>query len=455
LLVDLISLQRRRLPMKIRHVSLSTAPSLIVLLAAFALAGCSIAQMLGLTPPAAPLGLSASWAKGSSTEIDVSWSASNGATSYTLSRSLVGSSGPFKTAYNGAAVSFSDTGLDATSNYWYEVVATNGAGSSAASEIVEVASQSSTSTTYTLTITAGSGGTVSPSGAQTVTSGTATNISATANSGYAFVNWTQTAGSGTATFASATTASTTVTLTGGDATIQANFQLSYTLTIAAGSGGTVSPSGAQTVTSGVATNIAATASSGYTFVNWTQTAGSGTATFASATTASTTVTLTGGNATIQANFAVTVTLPQATLATAPVLNALDVLETDSADWSGNSYASSDGTLTATKSGSGTMSITINFNSYDDSSSGYTVTGTIYITYIQDTSITISTTSNLSLSGAGPVVTEGWSSVILTYSSSSGLYTATSGTITCNGTGFSAQTMGLTFRDMGSLTITVD
>jgi Divergent InlB B-repeat domain/Carbohydrate binding module (family 35) len=156
--------------------------------------------------------------------------------------------------------------------------------------------------TYQLSVVPGVGGTrTAPATSPiTVNHGAATTISATPNSGYTFANWTVIGG--TATLANANSASTTVTLTSGNATIQANFTASpvvYTLTVTNDGRGTTSPSGAVTVNAGVATPISATPTAGNQFQNWTVTSGS--ATFASPTSASTTVTLTG-NATIRANF---------------------------------------------------------------------------------------------------------------------------------------------------------
>jgi photosystem II stability/assembly factor-like uncharacterized protein len=75
---------------------------------------------------------------------------------------------------------------------------------------------------YMLTVNAASGGSTSPSGTQAVNHGAATSITATPNTNYVFVNWTVTSGTGVS-FGSAGSASTTVTLTSGPATIQANF----------------------------------------------------------------------------------------------------------------------------------------------------------------------------------------------------------------------------------------
>jgi len=157
-------------------------------------------------------------------------------------------------------------------------------------------------TNYTLTVNTTTGGTVSPSGNQTVASGAATTITATANSGYRFINWTSVSGSPT--FANASSTPTTVTITA-NATIRANFAQTFTLNVNAGTGGTVTPTAQQTVNANSPVSISATANSGYKFVNWTVV--SGTATFADANSASTTVTLTA-NSTVRANFEQTVTL---------------------------------------------------------------------------------------------------------------------------------------------------
>jgi len=224
--------------------------------------------------------------------------------------------------------------------------------------------------TYILTVNAGAGGTVIPTGASTVNHGAATSITATPAIGYQFVRWTRS--SLVATIADSSLPSTTVSLAS-DATISAVFaikqytliisaangtvtknpdqalydtntvvQLSaspstghhfvnwsgdttenanplsirmnsnknltanfaintYTLTVNAGAGGTVSPTGAYTVNYGAATSITAIPDSGYRFVRWTR-SGTG-ATIADSTRASTTVSLTA-DATITAEFAI-------------------------------------------------------------------------------------------------------------------------------------------------------
>jgi uncharacterized repeat protein (TIGR02543 family) len=122
--------------------------------------------------------------------------------------------------------------------------------------------------------------------------------------GYTFSGWnTANDGSGTG-----HGAGTTMTMGSANVTLYAMWNvIQYTLTVNSIGNGTTSPTGASTVTYGGATPIAvATVGAGYYFFNWTVTAGSG-ATFgstgtATSTSASDTVILTGGNATVQANF---------------------------------------------------------------------------------------------------------------------------------------------------------
>ncbi len=153
--------------------------------------------------------------------------------------------------------------------------------------------------TYSLTMSSDGNGTTAPTGTVTVSHGAATPISATAASGYVFRSWSVT--SGTAIIADSLSDSTTVRLASGNATLRANFTLqTYSLTMSNDGHGTTLPTGTVTVNHGAATQITATAASGYFFLNWTVT--SGTAVIANAASAVTTVTLTGGNATIRANF---------------------------------------------------------------------------------------------------------------------------------------------------------
>ncbi len=152
---------------------------------------------------------------------------------------------------------------------------------------------------YILTVSDDGNGTTVPTGPVSVAHGAATTIAATPATGFQFTGWTVT--SGTASITNPSSATTTVTLTSGNASIQADFSVqTYTLTMTSDSNGTTTPSGIVQVDHGIATAISATPASGYNFLNWTITAG--TATIAAPSSATTTVTMTSGNATLRANF---------------------------------------------------------------------------------------------------------------------------------------------------------
>jgi hypothetical protein len=181
--------------------------------------------------------------------------------------------------------------------------------------------------TYALTVNVSGPGTVAPTSA-TVSDSVPYAINAYPSTGAYFTGWSKTGGAGTVSFAASGSASTTVTVTGGPATIQAAFAWNtYTLTLTAGTGGTVSPASA-TVTYNVPYSITATPNTGYNFVQWQKTSGTGSVTFGNAAVASTTATVTGGAVTIQASFTLktyTVTMKREVLAgsgdTSPSLGA--------------------------------------------------------------------------------------------------------------------------------------
>ena len=111
---------------------------------------------------------------------------------------------------------------------------------------------------YALSLSAGSGGTVS--GAGSFDYGTNPTIAATPDTGYDFTGW-----SGTG-VSNSSSASTTVSMTEARS-LTANFSLkSYTLSLTAGSGGSVS--GAGSFDYGTNPTIAATPDTGYDFTGW-------------------------------------------------------------------------------------------------------------------------------------------------------------------------------------------
>jgi hypothetical protein len=100
----------------------------------------------GCTPPAAPTGVSASAA--SASQINVSWSASSGATSYTVLRSTT-SGGPYSSVGTSATTSFSNTGLSCNTTYYYVVTASNGTCSSGNSAQVQATTSACTGSVLT------------------------------------------------------------------------------------------------------------------------------------------------------------------------------------------------------------------------------------------------------------------------------------------------------------------
>ena len=110
---------------------------------------------------------------------------------------------------------------------------------------------------YALTASAGDGGSVTGGG--TFASGTQVSLTATPSSGYSFSGWSN----------GSTTNPLTVTLNS-NTSITANFQViinSYTLTVSAGEGGSVSSEGGE-YEEGTEVTITATTEEGYEFTEW-------------------------------------------------------------------------------------------------------------------------------------------------------------------------------------------
>jgi hypothetical protein len=78
--------------------------------------------------PASPLNLTATAA--SNTQINLSWTASAGATGYNIQRSLNGSTGWTQIGVTSGVTTYQDTGLTAGTTYYYRVQATGGSASS-------------------------------------------------------------------------------------------------------------------------------------------------------------------------------------------------------------------------------------------------------------------------------------------------------------------------------------
>ena len=118
--------------------------------------------------------------------------------------------------------------------------------------------------TFTITVSASpnAGGTVGGGG--TFASGSSPTVTATPNSGYAFANWTENG--------SVVSSSTNYNFTlNANRTLVANFTvITYTIGVSASPGGSGTVGGGGTFASGASRTVTATASSGFTFVNWTE-----------------------------------------------------------------------------------------------------------------------------------------------------------------------------------------
>ncbi len=177
------------------------------------------------------------------------------------------SAGEGGTVSDGGSFAYNSTAdLSATPDMGYSFAGWNGSG---------VATPNSSSTTvsmiqdrnisasfsinsYILSLSSGTGGSVS--GAGNYTYGSVINISATPKTGYSFTGWT---GSGVADLGSV---STSVSITQ-DRNISATFSInSYLLSLSSGDGGSVSGSGSFTY--GSSADINATPNTGYSFAGW-------------------------------------------------------------------------------------------------------------------------------------------------------------------------------------------
>lgn len=120
------------------------------------------------------------------------------------------------------------------------------------------------STTYTITASAGSNGSISPSGATSVTSGNSVSYTISPNSGYKIASVTVDGSSvGTGSSYSFSNVVTNHTISATFSVVSVTPPATYTVTASAGSNGSISPSGATSVTSGNSVSYAITPNSGY------------------------------------------------------------------------------------------------------------------------------------------------------------------------------------------------
>jgi len=156
---------------------------------------------------------------------------------------------------------------------------------------------------YSLTMAvspAGTGNATDMTNASPYAAGVQVSIKAVPAAGYRFINWTAPAGG----FTNASSATTTFTMPNQDVTVTANFEVGgpeYTLTMAASPvmGGTAyDVTGTSPYNEGEIVSIQAVAATGYQFVSWTATAGTG----ANALAPVTTFTMPAQNVVVTANF---------------------------------------------------------------------------------------------------------------------------------------------------------
>ncbi len=154
------------------------------------------------------------------------------------------------TGYHIADVLVDGSSVGAVTSYQFTSLGANHtiAASFAADQVV----------TYTVTATAGAGGGISPSGAQTLNAGSSASFAITPNSGYHIADVLVDGSS-----VEAVTSYEFDNL-GADHTIAASFAVNtFTVTATAGSGGGISPSGAQTMNAGSSQSFTITPSTGY------------------------------------------------------------------------------------------------------------------------------------------------------------------------------------------------
>jgi prepilin-type N-terminal cleavage/methylation domain-containing protein len=187
-------------------------------------------------------------------------------TTYTLAISA-GAGGTVNTVVNDTYVSGSTPTITATPNVNYAFISWTGdtGCSGVASHTITIdANKTCTANfiaTYTLSISAGAGGTVNTAINGTYNSGSTPTITATPNANYIFGSWTGDTGC-------AGVVSHTIAMTA-NKTCVANFIATYTLSISAGTGGTVNTAVNGTYNSGSTPTITATPNANYAFSSWT------------------------------------------------------------------------------------------------------------------------------------------------------------------------------------------
>ena len=204
----------------------------------------------GGTAPAAPTNLAAT---AGNALVNLSWTASTGATSYNVYRGTsAGGESSTAIATGITTTSYTNTGLSNGTTYYYTVAAVNSSGTSGYSN---EASATPNVTSYALTVNSGSGTGNYAAGAT---------VTVTANapqSGYQFAGWT----GATSALANPSAATTTLTMPAAATSITATYSAipTYALTVNSGTGG-------GTYAAGTVVTVTANApQSGYQFAGWT------------------------------------------------------------------------------------------------------------------------------------------------------------------------------------------
>lgn len=229
------------------------------------------------------------------------------------------------------------------------------------------------STTFTISTEIVPGGSGTVMTGSTAILGIPESIEVLPDPAYNFVTWEVASGTGV-TIENQYAPSTTVTLTQGDATIRAFMELkTYTLWVIPGPNGSVSAGG--TVQHGIPFPVTATPDFAYIFAGWSVTGGTG-VTIDDPMSATTTVTLTDGNAEVTANF-----VPD------PLYDGLQVYYT----FTGNALDSSGNGLDAVVYGGSALTA----DRFSNPDSAYYFDG--IDSYIEQVTQDYTTTSNVSVS----------------------------------------------------------
>ncbi|MEY2509454.1 MAG: hypothetical protein QOE26_217 [Verrucomicrobiota bacterium] len=217
------------------------------------------------------------WWKVAWSDGQIGWSAedflerTSGSTNYTVSTSSSPSAGG-TTSGSGTFAAGSSRTVTATANSGYSFVNWTESGSVVSTSSSYTFTLNSTRTlvanftavSYTITTISSPSGGGTTTGGGTYSAGSSRTVTATPNSGYSFVNWTE---SGSTV---GNSASYTFTLNG-NRTLVANFASpNYTIATSSSPSAGGTTTGGGTFSAGSSRTVTATANSGYSFVNWTE-----------------------------------------------------------------------------------------------------------------------------------------------------------------------------------------